>query len=250
MLNFLIPALVALQGQTPAPTAGALVSKMFERYAYAKGLAGTIRTTQVASSVSLVTETTLAYERPSKLRLVQRRTTSDGLKEKVLISDGRTFRYTPPERIITATPFLREPVQPANREPQTVSDLYLVLAGDLPDRSPVLDVAIARPDDLQYFKNQLVTFRVTGREKVGEREAFVIEGDWRESDTTRVSATYRLLVTDAGDLVRYTLQQTVSVPANPAAPQGPKVQVGVTTTWDANLVVNPALKPDAFDVGS
>ena len=249
MLTFIIPALIALQGQAPVPTAGALVSKMFERYAYAKTLAGTIRTTQVAASVKLVTDTNLAYQRPSKLRLEQRRKTIDGLQEKALVSDGQIFRYTPPERIITATPFLREMVQPPNREPQTVADLYLVLAGDLPDRSPALDAAIARPDDLRYFMNQLATFRLTGKEKVGDGEAYVVEGDWRESDTTRVSGTYRLLITEAGDLLRYVLLLNVAAPSDPNKPLGAKEQLTVTTTWDVSLMVNPKINPETFDVG-
>ena len=249
MLSYLIPVLIAIGGQTPAPTAGSLVSKMFERYAYAKKLGGTIRTSQVAGSTVLVTDTSIAYERPSKLHLEQRRKTSEGVKEKILVSDGRTFRYTPPERIITATPFLREPVQPPNRAAQTVSDLYLVVAGDLPDRSPALDAAIGREDDLQYFKNQLATFKLDGREKVGDREANVIVGAWRESDTTPVSGSYRMLITDEGDLVRYVLLLNMQVPVDPNQPQGVKQTIGITTTWDVALTVDPTLKPDAFNVG-
>ena len=250
MLSFLIPAFVAIQGQTPAPTAGALISKMFERYAYAKTLAGTIRTTQVSGSTSLITNTSLAYERPSKLRLEQSRKAYDGLKVKTLVSDGRTFRYTPPERIITETPFLREPVQPPNRAAQTVADLYLILAADLPDRAPALDAAIARSEDLQYFKDQLASFKLEGREKVGDREANVIVGDWRESEDTPVAGTYRMLITDDGDLVRYVLLLNVLVPIDPNQRNGDKQQRKVTTTWDVALAVNPVLTPQTFDVGS
>ena len=137
MLTFLIPVIASLQTPTPAPTAGAVVTKMFERYAYAKTVGGTIRTVQVAGGVSLVTDTNLAFERPSsKLRLEQRRKTSDGMTERYLVSDGNVFRYTPPERIISATPFLTEAVQPPERPKQSIADLYLILAADLPDRSP------------------------------------------------------------------------------------------------------------------
>ncbi len=245
MLTSLLFALsTAHHAQTP-PTASGLISKMFARYSAARTLGGTIRTTQTAPGAMVVTDTNVAYERPSKLRLEQRQTLGGNLREKRLVSDGVLFHYTPPAQIVTSTPFLHEPVRPAGREAQTVGDLYAVVAADLPDRSPILDALISRKDDNQYFANQLAKFHLAGRETIGGRTVNAIEGDWREIVTVLAVGKFKMYLTDDGDLVRYVLTQDFAPPkASGRAASGEKITV--TTTWDAAITVDAPIRPETF----
>lgn len=249
MLTYLLFCFVLAPQATTPTTASELIGRMFVRYNSAKTLGGTIRTTQVAGSASVVTETNLAYERPSKLFLDQRQTVGERTKEKILISDGKVFRYTPPDRLITATPFVTETVKPDERPAQTVGDLYHIVAVDLPDRSPVLDALIALREDLGYFKNQLASFHLAGKETIGGKAVNVIEGNWRETEVLSPAGTFKLYITDTGDLVRYVLVQSFAPPAaqsrnGQAIPGGDPITV--TTTWDASIIVDGLLKPDSF----
>ncbi len=250
MLTPILFAALAVQSQIPAsppPTASALISKMLTRYAGAKSLGGSVRTTQVAGSATVVTETNIAYERPSKLHIDQRQRGSTISKDKMIVSNGVKFAYTPPESIVGAPPFLMEEVQPPNRDAQTIGDLYAIVASNLPDRSPVLDALVARQDDLRYFANQLAQFGLTGKETIGDKATNVIEGDWRESDAVGVSGKFKLYLTDGGDLIRYVLIQTVAAPSSIPGVKGvPTEQVTVTTTWDASITINAAINPETF----
>lgn len=257
----LIPVLIPilLHRQEP-PGAAALVSKMFARYAAAKSLSGTIKTTQSAGPAMVATETEIAYERPSKLRIVQSQRGQEIRRQGAIISDGNNFTYRPPNRILAGAPWLIEPVQPQGRAAQTIADIYTVVAADLPDRSPALDAMIARTDDLKYFANQLATLQMGGRASVGGREANVITGDWRETnlankgdaprhlgDPNFIRDTYKLYITDAGDLVRYELVQHFAAPAAIGRRGAQEsAQVTVTTVWDANVVVDAAIPSGTF----
>lgn len=250
MLTPLLFAALAVHAQTaaPVPTASGLISKMLARYASAKSLQGTIRTTQTADSATVVTDTTVAYERPSKIWLDQRQHGQELAKSKFIVSNGKQFAYMPPDNVLKvgAANILTELVQPEGRDAQTVGDLYAVVAANLPDRSPVLDTFIARPDDLRYVAAQFAQFRLTGKETIGDKSANAIEGDWRESGDVGVSAKFKLYLTDDGDLVRYVLTQIVGVPSATGVRGVPAEQVTVTTTWDANVTIDSAVKPETF----
>ena len=146
--------------------------------------------------------------------------------------------------MVGAPPFLMEAVKPEGRDAQTVGDLYAVVAANLPDRSPVLDSMIARTDDMQYFAAQLAQFRLTGKETVGDKSAYLIEGDWRESNMVGVSGKFKLDLTEDGDIVRYVLTQNYASPTKVAGL--PAEQVTVVTTWDVSVTVNAPIKPETF----
>ena len=245
----LLASLVFAQAPSRPPTAGDLVSRMFARYYGARSLSGSIRTTQVAGDASVVTETSLVYERPSRIRLAQRQRSSQIDRSGFLVSDGDRFAYTPPSRVQGASPFLMEPVKPEGRAAQSLGDLYAVVAADLPDRSPVLDALVARTDDLKYFKNQLATWNLAGKETIDGKTANVVEGEWRESEAQRPSGRYRLSLSDDGDLLRYVLTQKFAPPASNSDLKNPiasDTQVTVVTTWNVTIELNAPVKPNAF----
>lgn len=250
MLTPLLFAALAVRSQAaaPPPSASGLISKMLLRYASAQSLQGSVHTTQTADTATVVTETSIAYERPSKIWIDQRQHGQEIAKSNFLVSNGKQFAYRPPDNVIKigAAPVLTEPVQPEGRDAQTIGDLYAVVAANLPDRSPALDAIVARPDDLRYVAAQFARFSLTGKETIGGRSVNVIEGDWRETADVGVSAKFKLYLTDDGDLVRYVLTQIVGVP-NAAGVRGlPAEQVTVVTTWDIAVSVNVPVKPETF----
>ena len=251
MLTPILFAALALRGQAPTPVTGsALISKMLVRYNGAKTLQGTIHTTQTADTATVVTDTVIAYERPSKIRLTQQQRTSQGSTNKLLVSDGIHFAYSKPPQIHDADEYLIELVKPGERKAQTVGDLYWVVATNLPDRSPALDALIANTADLTYFAKQLERFSLTGKEKIGERTVNVIEGDWRESDAVSVSGKFKLYLTDDGDLARYVLVQNFAAPSKIQGIPGalPPEQVVVTTTWDVSTKVDQPVVAETFNL--
>lgn len=261
MLNVLLLSSL-LAAQEAPPTAASLVSKMFARYYGAKTLTGTVRTTQTANQTSVVTDTALSYERPSMIRIEQTQKGPTVAKTRMIVSDGAQVAYTPPERIVAPPPFLVEPVAAPDGSTRTIGDLYTLVASDLPDRSPLLDAMIARPDDLKYFANQLASFSLKGRVKIDGREVNLIEGDWRETDlrnkgdadrhvgdASYVRDTFKLYISDAGDLVRYELVQHFGAPIaipQPGKPKPPIQTILVTTVWEASIVVDGAIRPGTF----
>ena len=236
------------QGAAPPPTAAGLVSRMLARYASAKSLTGSVRTTQVAGTASVVTETSLAYERPSRIRLAQHQKSTLIDRSRFLVSNGDWFAYSPPDRLMSAAPLV-ERVRPEKGQAQTVGELYSVIAGDLPDRSPVLDVLVARKDDMTYFANQLARFSLAPKETIAGTQANVVEGDWRESDTVDVSGRFKLYISDEGDLLRYVLTQKFAAPAGNSARGNPVAGdslITVVTTWDTKIELNAPVKSDTF----
>lgn len=244
MIVNLIFVFAALHRQAPTVTATGLVSRMFDRYYKAKTLGGNIRTTQSAGGATVVTETNLAYERPGKLRLEQRQRLASGVKQKWIVSDGAVFRYTPPERIITADGFVSERIKASGHADQTVADLYAVIAADLPDRSPMLDAFIARPEDLTYFKNQLTKLQLGPMESVNGRPAYSIEGDWREIESVLAVGHFKMDITEGGELLRYVLTQSFAAPGVGGQANGDPITV--TTTWESSVTVDAPIKAETF----
>lgn len=249
MFTSVILAVVAARQDAPPPSAAALISNMFGKYVGAKTLEGTIALTQSARGVAVKTTTALAYERPSRIVLVQRQGGTSP-KSSQIVSNGEKFVYSRPDQLITQNDFLGELVKPDERRPaQTVGDLYTIVASGLPDRSPILDIMVARREDLEFVKNQFRSFSYAGRAQLGTVNVHVIKGKWKENQMLEAGVgDFELYISDEGDLVRYVLKQIYAVPG--AIQNGRRIPAGdpieVVSTWDASVVVNGAIKPEKF----
>ncbi|GEM_PF-4602167 len=242
----------AAHRQEPPPTAAGLISKMLQHYASASSMAATIRTTQTAADKSVVTETSLAFERPSKIRLDQRQVGTTLRRKGLLVSDGTTVCYSKPDYLAKEEPYLYEPVKNPklpDSEPRKMEELYDLAASAMPDRSPILDILAGGAEDRKYFAGQLASFDLKGKETVNEKSVNVIEGSWRETAGNRPSGQFRICLTDEGEIVRYVLVQSFAPPASTSRPGRPQVggdPVTVTTVWDATVTLNATFKPDTF----
>lgn len=244
MLTSAILAVALFSHQGEPVTAKSIIEKMLNRYASASSLDGTVTLTQSAQNVSVVTQTSIAFEKPSKILVVQRQG-GNNPRSSILVSNGEKFFFTKPEQLISRNDYLGELVKPDSRPAQTVGDLYAIAASGLPDRSPALDILIARPDDLRYCIAQLQTREYVGKTQLGNRSLHTVKGKWKENNLLESNVgEYELYISDDGDLVRYALRQTFTVPGADGKPTGQTVQV--LNTWDAAVTVNTPIKPDKF----
>jgi len=244
MLTSAILAVALLSPQGEPVTAKSIIEKMLQRYAGASSLNGTITLTQSAQNVKIVTQTSVAFEKPSKILILQKQGGS-APRSSILVSNGEKFFFTKPEQLISRNDYLGELVKPDSRPAQTVGDLYAIAAAGLPDRSPVLDLVIARREDMAYCISQLRTREYAGKTQLGTLSLHLVKGKWKQNELIESNTgDYELYISDSGDLVRYVLRQTFGVPGADGKPTGQTVEV--VNTWDTSVAVNTPVKPGTF----
>jgi hypothetical protein len=244
-------ALAAVQGSTQAPTqvapqtppanvdAGSLISKALARYYDAKSLVGQIRLTQSAKGVSLTIDTAVQYDRPSMLSIQQAKGGSEPRRASV-ISDGKQFSYDKPEGTYGQSRFVEFVTQKGYT--QTIKDLYGASFRSLVDRSPVLDIAIGRREDLQALKEHLGAKKITGRATVRGTQVYIIEGDYHDKVGAAPTGTFQMMISEAGDIVRFAQIQRFRVPDKT------NETIEVMSTWDADLKVDAKTDPTLYRV--
>lgn len=245
MLTTLVALTLLSQGTSGASvTPAQLVSRMLARYASATSLSGTISYTQSAGSVAIHGQTQVQYVKPDKLFIKQ---TMEGPQKGVyrVVSDGEKFSYSLPQDLPDLIPpggenqLLVEPVLQKGKKLDLV-DIYTIGSSGLVDKPAAMDIAIGRVEGLRSFRSQLATVRDEGVERMDGVDVHIIAGDWRQYESAPVSGTYRLGVTDAGDLVFYSIKEVVADPQVKMTPQE------IVTTWKASLKVNGPTDPKLF----
>lgn len=241
MLTLMIAAAMLPQGD-----AAALVGKMLARYDGAKTLTGTIRFTQTANNVSIVIDTAIQYEKPSKLFIRQERRSSEP-RIFLVTSDGQHFSYDLPEdRVAAQGERLIEPVKQLGRD-LDIRQIYAAASRSLGDRSAPLDIAIARTEDLRFIRNQWATVDFApSQPDTGLR---VVTGNWRLNATAPASGQYEMWITEEGELKRYQqseiIQPETTVLDEKFRPRPLGLNAGpiqIVSIWDVNLQVDG--KPD------
>jgi len=224
---------------TPAKEAAAVISKTLARYFDAERVVGRIKLTQTAGSVTVMGETQLQYERPSKIYLSQVLQTSER-PTFLLVSDGKIFSYNKPANVLGRDRLVEYVTQ--NGRSQSIKDIYLVAGPTLVDRSPVLDIAIGRREDLQEITRRWRNLRIKERLKVRDAQVTVVEGDFHSIPGSAATGSFELAVTEEGDLVRYVQKERISVPQTSTG------ILEVLSIWDADLKHGGEAKPELYRV--
>ncbi len=235
-------AALSMAQEAARPTASALVSKALAHYAGAQSMVGTIRFTQTAQSKSVVVETKLQFERPSKLYIRQELIANERMLWLV-VSNGMEFSYNTPENLPGASnlPRLVEAVS-QNGLTLDVQKIYKAAASSIGDRSAALDIAIGHPEDLKSLTFQWATLESRGRVRVGGEELDLVAGRWRPYGTAPASGQYEMYITPAGELRRYVVLESVS-------PQGANGAVfEIRSVWDVQLKVGATVDQSLFKV--
>ncbi len=239
----LVPCVIAqgaADAQVQAPSPAQIVSKMIGRYNAAQTLSGKIQLTSMIKGQGGSLVTKVQFELPSKLYIRQEKLYGDG-RIWLVTSDGKRFSYEPPPGLPpgkTQVNRLIEPINLKDGKSLTVRDVYAASVASIGDRSPVLDIAIGRKEDLEYLRFQWATLRYEGVTRYGDEEVHAISGDWREYGTAPVTGQFRMLINEAGDLRQYVISEKVNLET--AGTQR------LDSVWDVQLQVNGAVDPALF----
>lgn len=239
-MNAIIAVAVLLYGaQGGAPTPASLVSKMFARYYEAKTVTGTVTMKQTLGSLAIECTTELQYERPGKLYVRQRMTGAQA-KSALVTADGKTFSYNTPDYLPGSENVKRliEKMDTAFGK-LDIGDVYSAAAKSLADQSVPLDVAIGRKDDLTFRKNQWATLVYGGKVALGGESVHKVVGRYRAFQAANPSGDFEMLLSEAGDLRRYTLKSTLQADGRPLT---------VQATWEVRLAVGGTPDPKLFTV--
>jgi hypothetical protein len=250
MLTCAIALCSLVVAPTQAPTAKQLIEKMLLRYHGAQTLTGTVKLTVSTSAGSASMETAMQYERPSKLYLLQQKTSANPDPDQparwLVTSDGKMFSYQIPNDRYHTAPGLRlvEPVEnPRVKVKHDIASIYAASSKSIGDRSMPLDIAIAAPDDLRYRRAQWATYVVNGEKEIAGKKAYLVGGDFRQYAGAPVSGRYQMAITDTGDILQYGEETNISVG------EGAQAQtIKVSSQWDVNLNVNGKVDPALFKV--
>lgn len=235
----------AAQGTAPAVDAGALISKAMAHYYDAKSLSGQIRLTQSAKGVTLTIDTFIQYDRPNQFAIEQARTGAVA-KRIFMVSDGKKFSYDRPEGTYGQNRFLEDVTQKdfvSKRDyTQSVKDMYSAASRTLLDRSPILDIAIGRREDLTVVRDKWGAKKVTGRTTLRGTEVVVIEGAYHDRPGAAPTGTFQMMVTEQGDILRYGHTQRYRVPDQT------NETIEIVSIWDADLKVDAKTDPSRYRV--
>ncbi len=231
MLVTLLAVVAVSQGQAPVSpqqiTPSSIVQKMLSKYAGADSMYGRIKLTQTSSGAKVVIDTELQFDKPSKIFLRQVRQSSEP-RSWLVLSDGVLFSYDKPDLILGSPRFVEKVKQGFSS--QTFREMYGAAARSIGDKSPILDIAVGRPDDMRAIMNQWATMKIHSRVKLKETEVTAIVGDFREGSDAPVSGSYEAYISDDSEFLRFVLKQKFAVPNNQT--------VEVVSIWDADLKVN------------
>lgn len=247
--------LMAMPQEQQANPAGQLVSKMLQHYSDAKSLTGTITYTATDGTGQAQLVTTLAYDKPSRLYVLQKKGGKEP-KQWLIVSDGKKFSYDVPDDLVgSQSRHVTEPVRQtviddATSKPVLVNydigRIYTVGAPGLGDRSVPLDIAIGRREDLQHDVLMWMTVEANGKTKVNGLEVNSIVGKWRPygdyfvRDPNFPPGRYEMLIADDGRLMRYSVFRYIGTSGNQA--------VALKETWDVDLDLNGKPSDSVFRV--
>ena len=228
---------VQAQAATLETDAGAIVSKVFEKYWNARTLMGTIVQTSSDGGGALKITTKVTFERPGHILVQQDYVGKNGLPLS-LVSDGKKFAYDPPWNMpgikIKPKERLMEPAlieRPGQQNKiLAIGDMYHAAHVSLMP-STVLDLAIAYRDHLSDFVINVGTTKLEGVVSYQGKQAYRIVGVWQAyKGAVDVQARYELLVSTGFDLLRFQLTQPYLI-------QGKTVLVTTVETADLKIDV-------------
>jgi hypothetical protein len=249
MLTTLALAIAFVQPAYPQGNAASqVVSKMLAYYSSSQTLTGTILYTATDGQGKAQLQTTIQYEKPSKLYIRQVKG-GNNPQQWLVTSDGKFFSYDAPGHLLgvkqgsglvtgqegSRTTRLVERVNQIDGV-LDVGRIYAVAAyGSLGDRSMPLDVAIGRKEDLSHDVLMWMTVESGGKVELNGVQANLIKGKWRPYGDMKANegfppGLYEMLITDEGKLLRYQVDQWVG------SKNGSEVKL--RETWDVDLTVN------------
>ena len=179
---------------------------MVKRYSSNLSMKGTIYNAVSDGTGTILTTTTFAYVKPSRLLLQQKQDSKNGGTFRVA-SDGKTFSYDPPIDVSDrerSRARLSEPVKKIQMGRDkygkqyfksffmlTVPDIYVAASNSLPDASPVHDIVLGAGVNVDGWLANVITVDSPVSETLDGVKVTLIHGKFRTKRTTYAGDTIR-----------------------------------------------------------
>lgn len=247
------------QGQPPAqtgtqlPSAALLISEMMSKYAAAPTLTGTVQTVIQSGNSAVKVASVIQYDR-AKRQLYIRQIKETGKRESaIIVSDGTRFLYTNPLEVEfrVKDPYLIETTKrreatmtstgpKVSEVPMTLGEIYIAGSLGLVDRCVPIDLAVARLEDLQFFRSQLINFNNQGLQTFNGVETYRVSGQWKKFGEAKVAqGEYDLFITPEKELVGYRTFETFALKEG---------VFKIISTWLCNFKIGGTPDPKFFTV--
>lgn len=241
MISFILGSIILTQEgpkEVTVSTPSAAISEMFKRYTGAEKIWATVKMTLNLSGQTAVVDSALQIERSQKLYLRQIPHYATD-KHFTCICDGKTATYEMPPAI-ASFPGQRayEP-----QENQTLEDVYANSVPSQIDKSPVLDMIVARKQHLEFLKGQWASLAFEKGAAPQAGENYEIVGNYRPYKTSDVSGTFRLVLSPSFDVVSYRVDEKIVIPA-----PGNNRADTMTTIWSADVHIGTLKDPKLFEI--
>lgn len=245
--TLLLGATLLAQPAPPrVPSAAELLTSLFAKYHAAHSLTAKIRMTQSVAKEKLILDSTLAYERPSKVMYEQRIVQPSDPRVGRIVSDGDQFTYQLPPILgdsLKQGPRAAELVGQRNGTALTVGDIISVGRPGMLDKfGEAANIMVARREDLEALREQWETVAYVGRAKFGDETVHRMGGKWRPYKDAISSGTFEIMVGDDGLLRRYAKKEIL------ATPDGKTVEDVVTVYDVQEQQLDPAIPAATFQV--
>lgn len=249
--SFLLASAISAPQADQLPQAGALISKMMGRYASAKTLVGTIHSSFNSGDGTVKVSTLMQYDRAQRLLYIRQVKETGKKGTHLVICDGKSLMYTNPlegREHRDKKPFL---IEPASRKeailtsvgskireiPLDLGEIYVVSSLGLADASVPMDMAVARPGDLDLFRRQLLSFKTQELMTFSGKQAYKISGLWSDTAVDDPRGSYDLFVTSEGDILGYATTEQVNYKGRLHK---------IVSTWVSDLKVDAEPDPKLF----
>jgi hypothetical protein len=213
-----------------------MIQRMLDRFDSTVELSGTINLTVSDGAGVNSATTTVAMSRPSRLAIRQEvRGQRNRVDRYLFVSNGTQVLYS-----LAAVHTLKDKVDYVTEDVRTktgylrmIPELYLVARAAITDNE-VLNFMFRGPASRRGIEHHFATVRTEEKETVRGIEANVFTGSYRKEDSTVVSGTYKIWISDSLDLLRYE----VTLPM--VNPRNSRQRVDVKQTWEIDIKIEPS----------
>ncbi len=241
------------QGAEPLPSPAVLISEMMAKYSAAPVLTGTVQSIIQSGNNAVKVSTVMQYDREKRLLYIRQNKETGKRDSAIIVSDGKRFLYSNPleAEFRAKDPYLIEATTrkeatmtsvgvKVNEVPMTLGEIYIAGSLGLVDRCVPIDLAVARLEDLQFFRAQLISIKNEGLQTFNGSQAYRVSGQWKQYGESQVAqGDYDLFITPSNELAGYRTIEQFALPTG---------VVKVISTWLCSFKIGGTPDPKLFTV--
>lgn len=230
MILAAIAAILPAQAAEPVLPITALVSNMFRKYSGASVIQAVVKTTASDGAGTVTVDTTLQFERPSKVYLQQVEKSGRRSNTYFIVSDGKNFMYpSPGQSLPDPSRYLTDPVLALDGVTYDVGAIVATGSMGIAERSPVIDIFTGRNVDMADVRATWASIRDGGAVQFGGKPARRATGSWRRNGNAPATGTFEIFLSEDADLLGYRIVEYLG------RVRGRDARLTITYTVDARV---------------